>query len=316
MNNERDASDVTTVVVIGASGFIGEHLLVELANRADINVRAMVHQSKADVGSNVTFVDGDLLDERTLDAILTSDCIVINLAYLVRNNLEAMANLANACVRKRVRRLIHCSTAVVVGRTSDELVTELSTCHPVSEYEKTKLQMEKVLFDISKGRLEVTILRPTAVFGPGSKNLIKLANRLLTESMWGNYIRSCIFNHRTMNLVAVENVIAALVFLLREEHVDREIFIISDDDSPINNYRDIEDSLLATFGRGYAMPRIPIPMFILSILLRMAGKSGVNPSTRYSSRKLAARGFNKPLQLEVAIDSFAKWFPGRSVGKA
>jgi len=109
-----------------------------------------------------------------------------------------------------------------------------------------------------------------------------------------------------MNLVSVENVVAALEFLLDAKKVDREVFIISDDDSPVNNYRGVENRLLANFGKSYPVPRVFIPEFLLRVLLRLAGKSNTNPSKKYSGQKLAALGFIKPQNLEAAIDAFAE----------
>lgn len=301
------SSDATTVVVIGASGFIGEHLLRTLAARETIEVRALVHRNNVENYGNVSFIRGDLLKQESLDELLGKDCTVINLAYLAQGNLEAMANLAKACAKGQIRRLIHCSTAVVDGRSGSDLVTENTACVPVSEYETTKLKMEAILLEEATGKFEVTILRPTAVFGPGGKNLLKLANELMAANQWVNYARSCLFNHRSMNLVCVENVVAALVFLLDAAKVDREVFIISDDDAPMNNYRDVENRLLENFGKTYPVPRIFVPAFFLTILLRLAGKSNTNPLKKYSDQKLAALGFKKPQNLEAAINIFAGW---------
>ncbi len=308
MIGDRATSAMKTVVVVGASGFIGEHLLRALAGWKDIEVRVLVHRNKAKNQDNISFIEGDLLKPDSLDRLLRKDCMVINLAYLAQDNLEAMANLANACAKNQVRRLIHCSTAVVDGKAQGNKVTEETPCVPASEYEKTKLQMEAILLETAIGKFEVSILRPTAVFGPGGKNLLKLVNELMTANRWVNYIRSCLFNRRSMNLVAVENVVAALEFLLVAEKVDREVFIISDDDSSANNYRDVEDRLLAVFGKSYPVPRIAIPRFFLSTLLRLAGKSSTNPSKKYSDQKLAVFGFKKPQDLEAAIDAFAVWY--------
>lgn len=302
------SSGVTTVVVIGASGFIGEHLLTNLANRTDIEVRVLVHRNKAESRANINFIQGDLLKPESLDALLSKNCTVINLAYLAQSNLEAMANLANACAKNQVRRLVHCSTAVVDGKSGSHKVTEDTPCVPATEYENTKLQMEAILLEAAIGKFEVTILRPTAVFGPGGKNLLKLANELMTANPWLNYIRSCLFNRRSMNLVAVENVVAALEFLLTAEKVDREVFIISDDDSLVNNYRDVEDRLLAALGRSYPFPRVLVPKFVLSSLLYLLGKSSTDPSKKYSDQKLAAAGFRKPQDIEAAIEGFAVWY--------
>lgn len=308
MSGDRVTSNVTTVAVIGASGFIGEHLLRILAGRKEIEVRVLVHRNRAKNHANINFIEGDLLRADSLDVLLNKNCTVINLAYLASNNLEAMANLAKACAKNQVRRLIHCSTAVVAGRARGNSVTEMTSCNPISEYEKTKLQMEKILLEAATGKFEISILRPTAVFGSGGKNLLKLANELMSGSLLINYIRSCLFNRRSMNLVSVENVVAALEFILDAEKADGDVFIISDDDSPVNNYRDVENRLLANFGRSFPVPRIPVPAFFLSALLCLAGKSNTNPSIKYSDQKLIALGFNKPQELEAAINAFAEWY--------
>ncbi|WP_168224772.1 NAD-dependent epimerase/dehydratase family protein [Rhodoferax aquaticus] len=304
------ASGVNTVVVIGASGFIGEHLLNTLTERSNIELRVLVHRKKAKIHAGVNFIEGDLLQPDSLDVLLLKDSIVINLAYLAQNNLEAMDNLAQACVKNKVRRLIHCSTAVVDGRSENDWVTESTPCVTTSDYEKTKLQIESSLCRAALGEFTITILRPTAVFGPGGKNLLKLANELMNGNQWINYVRSCLFSSRSLNLVAVENVVAALEFLLAAENVDREVFIISDDDSPKNNYRDIENRLLAGFGISYLFPRVPMPKWCLKVLLRVAGKANINPSKKYSDRKLSELGFKKPQGLEAAVDRFSSWYKG------
>ncbi|MDP1871614.1 MAG: NAD(P)-dependent oxidoreductase [Gallionella sp.] len=300
-------SDVTTVVVIGASGFIGEHLLNALAECKDLEIRVLVHRKKTKSYTGVNFIVGDLLKPESLDALLNKNCTVINLAYLAQNNFDAMINLASACVKNQIRRLIHCSTAVVDGKSGSDWVTESTLCIPTSEYEQTKLRMETILLESASGKFEIAILRPTAVFGSGGKNLLKLANELLTENVWLSYIRSCLFNRRSMNLVCVENVVAALVFLVDAENIDREIFIISDDDSPMNNYRDVENRLLASFGKSYSVPRVFFPKIFLGAFLHLAGKSNSNPSKKYSDQKLALFGFKKPQNLEAAINKFAVW---------
>lgn len=297
-----------TVVLIGASGFIGEHLLNALAYKKDIEIRVLVHRRKSTSQVNINFIQGDLLVPESLDALLSKNCTVINLAYLAQNNLEAMENLANACAQNHVRRLVHCSTAVVDGNSGSDRITEKTPCVPTSEYETTKLQMEDILLEVALGKFEVTILRPTAVFGPGGKNLLKLANELMTENPWINYARSCLFSRRSMNLVSVENVVAALEFLRTAEKVDREVFIISDDDSLENNYRDVENRLLANFGKSYLVPRVNFPILCLSALLRLAGKSNASPLKKYSDQKLAEFGFKKPQELAAAINNFAEWY--------
>lgn len=300
------------VSVIGASGFIGKYLLATLAERHEFDVRVLTRSRgmKSQNGSRVSFVEGDLLQAGTLDAMFEPGCMVINLAYLAsgsrRENLEAMNNLAEACARNGVRRLIHCSTAVVVGMTQEDWVDECTPCNPVTEYERTKLEIENILLARASGLFEVCILRPTAVFGPGGKNLLKLAKELEMDSQWLNYARSCLFYRRSMNLVCVENVVAALIFLLDADgKIDHEIFIVSDDDSPVNNYRDIEKRLLEKLGKDFPIQSISLPLLFLGMLRKLFGKPNINPSVKYCDKKLASLGFKKPLSLEAGINSFA-----------
>lgn len=306
---------MTHIAIIGASGFIGEHLLAALARRRQFDVRVLTRTKKIELqnGPHVTFLEGDLLKPETLDIMFEPGCTVINLAYLAygskRDNLDAMKNLAEACARKKVKRLIHCSTAVVVGATQEDWVDEDTLCNPVTEYEKIKLEIENVLFEKSLGAFELSILRPTAVFGRGGKNLFKLAKGLDIDNLWLNYAKSCLFYRRSMNLVSVENVVEALIFLLNtDSEVDREIFIISDDDSPMNNYWDIENLLLEKLGKSFPVKSVPLPLMFLGMLRQIFGKPAVNLSVKYSDKKLASFGFKKPQSLADGIESFASYY--------
>lgn len=304
------------ISIIGASGFIGHHLLSFLAEQDNLEIRALVHRQKPQISErgNVRFVEGSLLHPETLEQLLEPGCIVLNLVYLAscsaEENLQAMDNLARACANKGIKRLVHCSTAVVVGEVVADIVDEDSQCHPGTQYEQTKLEMERLLLSKASTSFEVTILRPTAVFGAGGKNLIKLADSLNKGNRLINYLKSSIFKDRSLNLVCVDNVVAALVFLGEtERNVDGEVFIISDDSSARNNYRDVEDLLIKKLSlTAYPMPRIPVPLFILEFLLKLAGRPQGNPSVKFSDQKLASFGFRKPVDFEMGVDRFVDWY--------
>ena len=116
-------SGLEVIVVIGASGFIGHHLLPILASRQGVEVRVLVHQRKIEALSNIVFVKGSLLTPHTLEDLIEPECTVINLAYLssysLQDNLNAINELAELCARKRIKRLIHCSTYLAFGCLCD-----------------------------------------------------------------------------------------------------------------------------------------------------------------------------------------------------
>ena len=312
MNTKRECFAIT-----GATSFIGRHLLRTLADRKDVDLRLLVHHHPNDMkikGDNVTIFTGDLLKPESIDKFLMPECTVINLVYL-RNgteneNLLAMTNLAMACRKAHVKRLVHCSTAVVVGTAAEDDITEDTECHPFSAYEILKYKIENLLKEFADNYFELVVLRPTAVLGEGGKNLLKLSDELNKRNQLANYLKSCLFNHRNMNLVCVDNVTGALLLLANADtKMNGDVFIISDDDDLINNYRDIEKYLMNSFGyNDYIVPRLPVPKIILRILLSLSGKSNANPQRRYHSDKLFNAGFKKSVTFENGLASFADWY--------
>ena len=313
-----------TICVTGASGALGRALLSQLCAINRYRIRTLVRAKVSfpmPVHPNVIETQGDLLRADTLDDFLVPGATVVNLAYLQgdssEQNVRAIDNLAAACATKKISRFIHCSTAVVCGRAGDSVIDENTPCNPANPYEATKLAVEKHLLEIYSPFFEITVLRPTAVFGPGCKNLVKLADDLTRGRQAVNYLKSCLFNQRRMNLVCLDNVIAAVLFFIESDStVDREIFIISDDEDPGNNYRDIEKLLLSRFQLpDYLLPRLPLPGGVLRRLLALKRRSNTDPMRIYSCQKIKQFGFTKPILLDEGLSRFAVWYHNRRLNK-
>lgn len=306
-----------TLAITGASGFLGQHLLSTLMKHSDCNLRVLVHSDqypKAFNNNRVKVVIGDLIRRDKLSELITPGCIVVNLAYLSSNsseeNLKAAQNVKSVCIEKRIKRLIHCSTADVTGRAKNTIVTEQTECRPFSDYAVTKLEIEKKFIEGTRKQIEIVIIRPTAIYGPGSKNLMKLASELIEANYFRCYLRSSLFNRRKMNLVSIDNVTGAIRHLsFIDKNIDGEVFIISDDDQPMNNYRDVEKCLGKNLNvKGYSIPIIPLPKTFLSIALAVLKRSNINPLRIYSSEKLRRFGFSGNVKIEEGIAQFANWY--------
>ena len=105
-------------------------MLERLAADSPERVRVFVHELAPSWLENLTTVEvvrGDLLRPASLGPLLADVTSVINLAGQVsaeiddyqRVNLCGMVNLAQACLKYRVRRVIHASSALVYGNTLD-----------------------------------------------------------------------------------------------------------------------------------------------------------------------------------------------------
>jgi nucleoside-diphosphate-sugar epimerase len=309
---------VNALAITGASSFLGRALLAALPAERFPELRLFVHRRLAPelpADRRVTTVTGDLLDRESLRDLITPGSTVVHLAYLAtahpeEDNVAAAQNLLAACEETGVRRLIHCSTAVVAGNVADDVVTEVTECRPAGGYEAAKLAVERLVLQAHGRALEATVLRPTAVFGPGGKNLVKLARDLVRRPAVVNYAKSCLQGRRQMNLIHIDNVTAALAFLVdAPRSVGGEIYIVSDDESPLNNYRDVERILARGLGvRDYPLRPIAMPRPVLSMALGMLGGSSTNPKRIYDGSKLLRAGLNKPKPFEQGLVSFASWY--------
>lgn len=306
-----------TIAILGASGYIGRNLLASLAEMTGYRIKILSRRVNCfdDVNStfpNVELCVGDLCDPKSLIGFLEPQCIVVNLAYSwsggAVTNLDVAHNLVSICRTAQVARLIHCSTAAVVGRVAVDQVTENTLSRPITEYGITKLQIEKILIAGLEGVCDVVVLRPTAVFGIDAAPLKKLVNDLTVGNRFQNYLKSCLFGRRRMNLVHIDNVIEAISFFVNyAEKLNGEIFIVSDDDSDANNFSYVENLLIEKLHiRRYIFPPISIPLGFLTFLLRCLGRNNVNPRCNYSPGKLINLGFRRPKSFESGLTEYVE----------
>lgn len=161
---------MSTILVTGASGFVGSHLLPELLG-AGHRVVALVRSSGAGdkvtrrlpaaLVANVELRTGDVDRPATLPAALAGVDAVVHLVAIPRDwnggkqllavNLDGTRNLIGAMQTSGVRRLVHLGALGVVDR--EEL-----------HYAKSKARAERVVMESG---LDWTILKPSLLFGPG-----------------------------------------------------------------------------------------------------------------------------------------------------
>lgn len=308
-----------TVAITGASGYIGRHLVAQLNQLADVRVKVLTRKKPRPEGAiyfgkSVEVVEGDLHVPSSLSGFLEPGCTVVHLAYLQgggqTENLRATATLMEACQVAKIHRLIHCSTAAVVGRVNDDTVNELTSCHPVSEYGITKLKIEDAVLEASKSGFDSVILRPTSVFGAEGGSLKKLVADLIASKNIRNYLKSCLFGKRRMNLVHVDNVVAAIIFTIHQErNFNGDKFIVSEDDNSRNNFADVELFLMRQLGvTKYLVPPILLPLTWLSFLLKLLGRNNINPRCNYDPTKLLALGFERPVKFEAGLKHYSDWY--------
>ncbi len=292
--------------MIGASGFIGGRALRQAGGKA----RVLVHRRPVAAES---VVEGDAGDPAALARLLAPAAVVLNFAYQA-GRAEALAEaLGAACAARGVRRLVHVSTASVYGEARGREIDEDTPCAPRTSYEREKHAVEQILELHASGRFELAVLRPTAVFGPGGRNLETLALRVLRQPWPQRYLRACVMGRRRLHAVDVECVAAAALFLAAAPlSAPAERFVVSQDDEPDNDYAALEAFFVERLGaKAYPLAPLALPPAMLAVALRAAGRSNAEPHRRYSAARLARRGFAVPRPFAAGLEEYASWFRER-----
>jgi nucleoside-diphosphate-sugar epimerase len=175
-------------LVTGATGFTGGHLARGLAARGR-RVRALVRDRRraADLeSSGIEIVEGDVRDRDALARAVAGVERVYHIAAIYRQaglpaesyravNALAVRDVIEAAASAGVRRVVHCSTVGVHGDIERPPADEDAPLRPGDVYQETKLEGE-VLAREAGTRLgtEVVIARPTGIYGPGDRRLLKM----------------------------------------------------------------------------------------------------------------------------------------------
>ncbi|MEX2662016.1 MAG: NAD-dependent epimerase/dehydratase family protein [Vicinamibacterales bacterium] len=175
------------VLVTGATGFSGGHL-VEALHRDGVPVRVLVRSTNrlSALPAGVEVVCGDLragdVRSRAVDGVST----VYHIAAAFREarlseadyraiNVDATAALVEAAGQLGVERFVHCSTCGVHGHVEQSPANEDAPLRPGDVYQLSKLMGEQAVRDTaSLHRLELVIARPTGIYGPGDRRMLKL----------------------------------------------------------------------------------------------------------------------------------------------
>jgi nucleoside-diphosphate-sugar epimerase len=181
-----------TVAVTGAGGFIGAHLVQRLASLG-MEVRALDLRPRvrSSYGDQVRVHQVDICDGAALGPLLEGVDTVFHLASLHLEvgaepaafdavNVDAAANLVTLAAERGVGRFIHTSSVGVYGDAGRGLpLQEDAPKHPESPYERSKLKGERaVLARARDARLDLIVLRPAWVYGPGCPRTAKLLRGL------------------------------------------------------------------------------------------------------------------------------------------
>jgi dihydroflavonol-4-reductase len=287
-----------TILVTGATGFLGRHLVGCLVE-AGYAVRALVRPASdthflRSVGIEVA--SGDVRDAASVNAALAGCRWAVHAAGLFRfwgdardfrsTNVDGTRCVIEAALRHGLEKLVHVSSLAVVGiPPAGRVIDETVACAPADDYQRSKLDAESLVREAQRTtRLPIVILRPGAFYGPWGRYAF---NRLFFEDPLRG-LRIQVHNGRRLTFpVYVPDVARAILAVLRS---DRPGQIYNVAGEPIT-HRQVNCTVSRLAGILPWRVNVPAGVMVVlaSLMTRWAWRTGREP---YYSLNLAAYVFH------------------------
>ena len=226
------------ILVTGATGLVGSHLLVQLLQENE-EVKALFRSEKqiekvknvfafhnqTSLFDKINWVKGDITDIPSLEIAFEKVTHVYHCAALIsfdpsdedelrKSNIEGTANVVNCCIDFSVKKLCHVSSIAALGNPKEHetTITEETEWNPEelhSDYAITKYGAEMEVFRGHQEGLEVVIVNPGVIFGygfpkKGSDVIIQSVKKGLPFYTKGN-----------IGFVSVEDVVKSMIQLMK-----------------------------------------------------------------------------------------------------
>ena len=309
------------ILVIGATGFVGSALIIELL-REGYAVKAAMRFEKSLTNNAEAIVVGYINGDTDWTNALVDVDVVIHLAARVHVmkehytnplakfrevNVEGTCQLATSAASSGVKRFVYLSSIKVNGEfTEVNPFTELDLTSPLDPYAISKWEAEKALIIIGKETsMEVVIVRPPLVYGTGVKAnfaaLLKLVNKKLPLPLASiNAKRSLIY---------VGNLVDAITVCASHPKAAGQTYLVSDDeDVPMPQLiKKIADAL------NKPSYLLPFPVYFIRLFAKAVGRLSIadrltQPLVIDCSKIRQELGWKPPFTMDQGLKITAEWY--------
>ena len=273
------------VLVTGAGGFIGSHLVDSQLEHGhhvravDLHLDLLRHHA---AHPRLQMTRGDITEKEIVQEIVEGIDVLYHLAsahldvslsdeHYHRVNVGATLSLLEAARQAGVKRFVHCSSVGVIGDVKHPPADETSECHPVNIYERTKLEGERVALDFARRTgFPVVVARPAWVYGPRCPRTAKLF-RTISKGQFPIFGSGRNMRHP----VYITDAIRGLELCAETPDVEGEVFIIAGN-VPVESRELVK---LISQQVGARMQKIYLPVFLgqatgwtLELLFKLVGR--------------------------------------------
>ncbi len=215
-----------TVLVTGAGGFIGSHLLESLVNQGS-RVKALIHYNSMNNWGHLENTDtikqgkieviaGDILDFNFIKKIIKDVDVVFHLAALIsipysyrapllfyKVNVEGTINVLQPCLENDIEKVVVTSASEVYGTAQYTPINENHPLQAQSPYSASKIGAEKITQSyVLPFSLPASILRPFNAYGPRQSARAIIPTIIITQALTSDTLNLGILTPvRDMNYV-------------------------------------------------------------------------------------------------------------------
>ncbi|HGF7147559.1 TPA: UDP-glucose 4-epimerase family protein [Vibrio cholerae] len=274
-----------SILLTGSTGFVGTNLVKSLTLKSDYIVKSAVrHAVNQDDG--LLFEVGDINASTDFELPLKNTTVVVHCAArahvmddkeaepltLYREvNTAGTVNLAKQAIDSGVKRFIFISSIKVNGEgtlVGCPFKTEDNHA-PEDDYGLSKSEAEKQLVALAKdSSMEVVIIRPTIVYGPGVKANFASLMRLVSKGIplpFGSITQ----NKRS--LVSINNLVDLIVTCIDHPKAANQVFLVSDDHD-VSTAEMVRELAIALDKPTW---QLPVPIWCYKLFGKLFGKSDI-----------------------------------------
>jgi nucleoside-diphosphate-sugar epimerase len=275
------------VFVTGGLGFTGAALVARLLERGhsvavlDKNPGLCKEEIEA-AGADVTL--GSVTDREAVARCTRGAEVVMHLAAAFREtgapdalyrqvNVDGTRIVVEEAIRAGARKLVYCSTQGVHGHIQNPPGDENSPIAAEDYYQETKYLGEEVVREHRDGGIEYTIIRPTAIYGPGDPERFLLIFRQVNKGRFYMFGSGDTYYHP----VYIDNLVDAFELAMAAGVGAGEAYIIADEE--YCSIRTLVEKVGKALGAEVRIRKFPIgPLIVAGHLCEKLCKPfGINP---------------------------------------
>ncbi len=272
------------ILLTGATGFVGQKLIDDLVARTDAQLRLAIRKKPSrDFCQRVTLTSIDDISANTNWQVVLEHCdVVIHAAARVHvmeehaddplaayreTNVMGTLNLAQQSAHQGVKRFIYFSSIKVNGELTPngKPFNADDEALPQCPYSISKYEAEQGLLALAEETgMEVVIIRPVLVYGPGVKGNFKTMMEWLQKGI--PLPLGMVHNQRSF--VSIDNLVDFVITCIEHPGAANQVFLVSDGD-------DLSTTVLLRKLRRLLdkkMVLVPIPVWALHRMAALAGK--------------------------------------------